>query len=46
MGIGSDFDGIGSVPEGLEDVSKYPNLVGFLHGRPTAFILTGLSLGC
>ena len=27
VGIGSDFDGIGSVPEGLEDVSKYPALV-------------------
>ncbi|KAF6827417.1 membrane dipeptidase [Colletotrichum plurivorum] len=27
VGFGSDFDGIGSVPEGLEDVSKYPDLV-------------------
>lgn len=27
VGIGSDFDGIDAVPEGLEDVSKYPNLV-------------------
>ena len=27
VGLGSDFDGIGSVPEGLEDVSKYPALV-------------------
>ena len=27
MGLGSDFDGIGSVPVGLEDVSKYPALV-------------------
>ncbi|XP_063601038.1 dipeptidase 1-like isoform X2 [Penaeus indicus] len=26
VGIGSDFDGINSVPEGLEDVSKYPYL--------------------
>jgi membrane dipeptidase len=26
IGIGSDFDGISSVPEGLEDVSKYPDL--------------------
>lgn len=25
-GIGSDFDGVGCVPEGLDDVSKYPNL--------------------
>ena len=27
VGIGSDFDGIGSVPVGLEDVSRYPALV-------------------
>lgn len=27
VGFGSDFDGIGSTPEGLEDVSKYPDLV-------------------
>ncbi len=27
VGLGSDFDGIGSTPEGLEDVSKYPALV-------------------
>lgn len=27
VGIGSDFDGIGSVPEGLEDVSTFPDLV-------------------
>lgn len=27
VGLGSDFDGIGSVPKGLEDVSKYPDLV-------------------
>lgn len=26
VGIGSDFDGIPSVPQGLEDVSKYPDL--------------------
>jgi membrane dipeptidase len=26
LGIGSDFDGISSVPEGLEDVSKFPDL--------------------
>ena len=33
VGIGSDFDGIGSTPEGLEDVSKYPALVSasFVH---------------
>ena len=27
VGIGSDFDGIPTVPEGLEDVTKYPDLV-------------------
>ncbi len=26
IGIGSDFDGVGAVPVGLEDVSKYPAL--------------------
>lgn len=26
VGIGSDFDGVGCTPEGLDDVSKYPNL--------------------
>jgi membrane dipeptidase len=27
IGLGSDFDGISSVPVGLEDVSKYPSLL-------------------
>lgn len=27
VGIGSDFDGISDTPEGLEDVSKFPNLL-------------------
>jgi membrane dipeptidase len=27
IGIGSDYDGMASVPIGLEDVSTYPNLV-------------------
>ena len=28
VGIGSDYDGVGdSLPEGLKDVSDYPNLV-------------------
>jgi membrane dipeptidase len=30
VGFGSDFDGIEEVPEGLEDVSKFPALVGEL----------------
>ncbi|KAJ3034986.1 dipeptidase 1 (renal) [Rhizophlyctis rosea] len=33
VGFGSDFDGITSVPEGLEDVTKYPNLVAELLRR-------------
>ncbi|MFN8060802.1 MAG: dipeptidase [Vicinamibacterales bacterium] len=33
IGIGSDFDGIGSVPVGLEDVSKYPALTAELVRR-------------
>ncbi|KAL9020241.1 MAG: hypothetical protein Q9185_002524 [Variospora sp. 1 TL-2023] len=27
VGVGSDFDGISETPEGLEDVSKFPDLV-------------------
>lgn len=27
VGLGSDFDGVFSLPEGLQDVSMYPNLV-------------------
>ncbi|WPH01027.1 Hypothetical protein R9X50_00386100 [Acrodontium crateriforme] len=30
VGIGSDFDGIFSTPKGLDDVSKYPNIVQML----------------
>jgi membrane dipeptidase len=33
IGLGSDFDGITSVPEGLEDVSKYPALIAELLRR-------------
>ncbi|KAF5351834.1 hypothetical protein D9756_007481 [Leucocoprinus leucothites] len=33
VGIGSDFDGITSTPEGLEDVSKYPALIAELISR-------------
>jgi len=33
VGIGSDFDGIESVPAGLEDVSKYPALTAELLRR-------------
>jgi len=27
VGLGSDFDGVDQVPEGLQDVSAYPNLI-------------------
>jgi membrane dipeptidase len=33
VGLGGDFDGITSVPEGLEDVSKYPSLTAELLRR-------------
>lgn len=33
VGLGSDFDGISSVPEGLDDVSKFPDLVAELLRR-------------
>jgi membrane dipeptidase len=33
VGIGSDFDGIGSLPEALQDVSKYPDLIAELLAR-------------
>ena len=33
VGLGSDFDGIGSTPAGLEDVSKMPNVTRELVGR-------------
>ena len=34
VGIGSDYDGVGdSLPDGLKDVSQYPNLVAGLRSR-------------
>jgi membrane dipeptidase len=33
VGIGSDFDGITSVPVGLENVSKFPDLIAELLKR-------------
>ena len=34
VGLGSDFDGVGdSLPDGLRDVSGYPNLIGELRDR-------------
>lgn len=36
VGIGSDFDGVYSLPSGLQDVAGYPNLVAELLGRGVA----------
>jgi membrane dipeptidase len=33
VGIGSDFDGIGAVPDGMEDVSKLPKIAAELERR-------------
>jgi membrane dipeptidase len=33
VGLGSDYDGIGYAPKGLEDVSKYPNITKGLKKR-------------
>ena len=33
VGLGSDFDGVDSLPQGLEDVSKYPDLIAELLRR-------------
>ena len=33
VGIGSDFDGIGAVPDGMEDVSKLPKIAAELKRR-------------
>lgn len=48
IGIGSDFDGITSVPAGLEDVSKYPDLTAELlrrgYSRDDARKILGLNV--
>ncbi|WP_020664371.1 dipeptidase [Amycolatopsis benzoatilytica] len=33
IGLGGDYDGVGALPEGLEDVSKYPVLIAALMER-------------
>jgi membrane dipeptidase len=33
VGIGSDFDGVGCTPAGLDDVSQFPNLTRALLER-------------
>ena len=46
VGIGSDFDGVTSLPVGLEDVSKYPALTAELlrRGWPDTDIRKALGL--
>jgi membrane dipeptidase len=46
VGIGSDFDGIPTVPAGLEDVSKFPALTAELLRRewPEADVRNALGL--
>ncbi|KAH9854253.1 membrane dipeptidase-domain-containing protein [Lenzites betulinus] len=46
VGLGSDYDGIPAGPVGLEDVSKYPDLIAQLYSRGwNAFELAGLTGG-
>ncbi|KAH0589185.1 Dipeptidase 1 [Termitomyces sp. J132] len=46
VGLGSDYDGISDVPDGLEDASKYPVLVAELYKRGwTKYELAGLTGG-
>ena len=45
VGIGSDFDGIGTTPKGLEDVSKFPELVGELLRRGVSDLDVGRIVG-
>ncbi|XP_076669175.1 dipeptidase 1 [Andrena cerasifolii] len=35
VGIGADYDGVQSAPEGLEDVSKYPEIFNSLYSSKT-----------
>ncbi|EIW51737.1 uncharacterized protein TRAVEDRAFT_75537 [Trametes versicolor FP-101664 SS1] len=46
VGLGSDYDGIGDTPVGLEDVTKYPDLIAELYKRGwNAQELAGLTSG-
>lgn len=45
VGIGSDFDGIVSIPEGLEDVSKFPDLVAELLKKGVTDREAGMVVG-
>lgn len=39
VGVGSDYDGVETLPKGLEDVSKYPSLVSHFYICITAYSL-------
>lgn len=44
VGLGSDYDGIGDTPVGLEDASKYPTLIAELYKRGwNKYALAGLT---
>jgi len=46
VGLGSDFDGMDSAPDGLEDASKYPALIAVLYKRGwNKYELAGLTGG-
>ncbi|KAI4468174.1 microsomal dipeptidase [Holotrichia oblita] len=36
VGIGGDYDGVSQMPAGLEDVSKYPDLIDYLQNEDPA----------
>ncbi|GJQ66017.1 hypothetical protein Trydic_g4107 [Trypoxylus dichotomus] len=37
VGIGGDYDGVNKMPTGLEDVSKYPDLIDYLQNEDPDF---------
>lgn len=45
VGLGSDFDGIPTTPEGLDDVSKFPDLVKEMLGQGVSDIDTAKVVG-
>ncbi|KAH9208928.1 membrane dipeptidase-like protein [Leptodontidium sp. 2 PMI_412] len=45
VGIGSDFDGIPNTPEGLDDVSKYPDLVAEMLRQGVSDVNAGKVVG-
>ncbi len=45
VGLGSDFDGIPNTPKGLDDVSKFPDLVGEMLRRGVSDVDAGKVVG-